>query len=146
MNKPIHYTIALEILVLLITCILYGWLVKDRADHLVVVAQEPVMTPTPIPSDIVGYINYKFGSDAWKALKVLSCENKTLNPEALNDNTLWGGVGKDRGFWQINNVFHPSVSDACAKDVKCSTDYAYRMYKNDNYRFTRWTCGKNLNL
>ena len=109
----------------------------------------PTPTATPIPTDIVGYINYKFGADAPKAFLLLqgngagSCaENRHLNPEALNDNTTWGGVGRDRGYWQINDKFHPSVSDACAKDVKCSTDYAFRMFTNDHNSFVRWTCGK----
>jgi hypothetical protein len=110
------------------------------------VVESPVASPepttAPIPEDIVGYINYKFGEDAEKAFKVLNCENKTLNPKALNDNTEWGGIGKDRGYWQINDIFHPSVSDWCASDVKCSTDYAYRMYMNDNKSFVRWTCGR----
>ena len=102
-------------------------------------------TPTPIPTDIVGYISYKFGDNAWKALKVLECENPTLSPNAYNDNRVWGGVGEDRGYWQVNNVYHP-ISDACARDVKCSTDYAFRMVQNDNGSFRRWTCGRNLGL
>lgn len=108
-----------------------------------VFASETVTEP---PSDILGYIRYKFGEDADKAIELLTgegcSENKTLNPNAVNDNRTWGGVGRDRGYWQINDVYHPSVSDECAKDVKCSTDYAFRMYKNDNNSFHRWTCGR----
>ena len=114
-----------------------------------IVEATPTPTATPIPTDIVGYINYKFGKDAPKAFLLLqgngpgSCaENRKLNPEAINRNTDWGGVGADRGYWQINDVYHPSVSDACAKDVKCSTDYAFRMFTNDHNSFVRWTCGK----
>ena len=101
----------------------------------------PTVTPTPIPTDIVGYIHYKFGPDAWKAFRVLDCENKGLNPyaENINDNG-----SRDRGYWQINTI-HP-VTDACAKDVKCSTDYAYRMFVNDNRTFIRWTCGRKAGL
>lgn len=106
-------------------------------------AVEPTTEP---PSDIKGYIDYKFGEDAWKAHKLLTgegCgENRNYDPHAINDNTAWGGVGKDRGYWQINDVYHPHVSDWCASDVKCSTDYAYRMYLNDNKSFKRWTCGR----
>lgn len=95
-----------------------------------------------VPEDIIGYIRYKFGPHADRALEVLSCENKGLNPHAINDNRTWGGIGVDRGYWQINNVFHPSVSDWCASDIKCSTDYAYRMFVNDHFSFVRWTCGR----
>jgi len=96
----------------------------------------------PVPTDIKGYIRYKFGADADKALKLLECENKSLNPNAKNDNRVWGGVGVDRGYWQINDVYHPHVSDWCASDVKCSTDYAFRMWMNDGKSFERWTCGR----
>jgi hypothetical protein len=147
-----NLSLGIAVTSLLISAITYGVFTKDRANTLAVVAQEPVVTATPVPTiapvpdDIYGYIFYKFGDDAWKALAVLNCENKSFNPEAKNDNTLWGGVGVDRGYWQINNVFHPYVSGACAKDVECSTDYAYRMYKNDGNSFVRWTCGKQLGL
>ncbi len=102
-------------------------------------------TPTPaiqvIPTDIVGYISYKFGEDAWKAFKVLECENKGLNPFAQNINKN-GSI--DRGYWQINTI-HP-VTTACAQNAICSTDYAYRMWKNDGESFRRWTCGRRLAL
>ena len=101
----------------------------------------PTVTPTPIPTDIVGYIHYKFGDDAWKAFRVLDCENMGLNPYAINVNKN-GSI--DRGYWQINTI-HP-VTDACARDVKCSTDYAFRMYSNDDNTFIRWSCGKRLGL
>ena len=117
--------------------------------HMPVKAEVPqeiaLPTPTPailvIPTDIVGYIHYKFGDDAWKAFKVLDCENKGLNPYAINVNKN-GSI--DRGYWQINTI-HP-VTDACARDVKCSTDYAFRMYSNDDNTFIRWSCGKRLGL
>src|SRR5258708_18560781 len=47
-----------------------------------------------------------FGSYYQEALKIANCESK-LNPQAVNDNTTWGGIGKDRGIFQINDVFHP---------------------------------------
>ena len=124
MNKPVTITINSNN-------------VTTNAPQLTVVALEPT-----IPTDIVGYINYKFGEHSEEAFKVLSCENKALNPKAINDNRTWGGVGVDRGYWQINDVYHPHVSDWCASDVKCSTDYAYRMFVNDHESFRRWTCGR----
>lgn len=101
-----------------------------------------VPTPTPKPhfeDEMKQYVYDKFGDDFERAFSIINCESK-WNAKAFNDNTVWGGVGQDRGIWQINNKFHP-VSDDCAYDYKCSTDYAYRMYKNDNYSFERWTCG-----
>jgi hypothetical protein len=97
------------------------------------------------------YVREKFGEHADKAFLLLEgnevCggENKTHNPNAINDNTVWGGVGVDRGYWQINNVYHPHVSDWCASDIKCSTDYIFRMWVNDGGSFSkRWTTGKCL--
>ena len=39
-------------------------------------------------------------------------------PEATGDD------GESRGLWQINKDWHPEVSDACAYDVRCSTDWS----------------------
>jgi hypothetical protein len=104
------------------------------------------------PLTFENYVREKFGEHADKAFLLLEgnevCggENKAHNPNAINDNTVWGGVGVDRGYWQINNVYHPHVSDWCASDIKCSTDYAWRMFENDNYTFRRWTAGKCLSI
>ena len=40
------------------------------------------------------------------------------HPEAIGDG------GESRGLWQINKDWHPEVSDACAYDVTCSTDWS----------------------
>jgi len=104
-----------------------------------------VATPSATPAlkfdiDAQAYVYKVFSKDHERAFEIIDCESK-WNTNALNDNTTWGGIGQDRGIWQINNVFHP-VSDECAYDYKCSTNYAKRMYDNDNQSFTRWTCGK----
>jgi hypothetical protein len=39
-------------------------------------------------------------------------------PEATGDE------GESRGLWQINKAWHPEVSDACAYEVACSTDWS----------------------
>ena len=146
-NKTKRDTIILTLMVIFVGA--FGnW--SKSSDSVVIYAKEPpkkeVVVVKMIPEDIRGYIAYKFGESADKALRLLDCENKKLDPNATNDNRTWGGVGVDRGYWQINNVYHPFVSDACASDVKCSTDYAYRMWKNDGESFRRWTCGKNLGI
>ena len=61
-------------------------------------------------------------------------ENRTLNPSAVNDNTVWGGVGRDRGVFQINSVYHP-LTDEQAFDYRKNIEYAFRMFENDNYKF-----------
>jgi len=56
------------------------------------------------------------------------------HPDALGDN------GQSRGIWQINRVYHPDVSDACAYDVRCSTDWSLRRIQ-DGY-VNEWTTWK----
>ncbi|MCX6705353.1 MAG: hypothetical protein NT162_03405 [Candidatus Woesebacteria bacterium] len=112
---------------------------------------EPTPTISVVKSEkelIIQEIINVFGEDSDKAFLLLmgkdngSCaENRMLNPRAVNDNSSWGGTGKDRGIFQINDQFHP-ISDECAFDYKCNINYAHRMYLNDNKTFIRWTCGK----
>lgn len=44
----------------------------------------------------------------------------------------------DRGLWQINNVYHPEVSDACAYDPACCAQAAYRISRSGT-NWTPWT-------
>jgi hypothetical protein len=113
------------------------------------------ITPTPtleFDSSVEKYIFEVFGEHYDKARLLLegneNChgENPSLNPYADNDNTWWGGIGIDRGYWQINTYYHPHITEECARDIKCSTDYAWRMFKNDNYTFRRWTAGRCLGI
>lgn len=113
----------------------------------------PTPTSTPVPTDIVGYIEYKFGDKAIDAFTVLQgkgagtcAENRTLDPYQDNDNRTWGGVGKDVGYWQINTVYHPTVTEECARDVKCSTDYAFKLFTARGNNFSAWTCGKHYDI
>ncbi len=111
----------------------------------VVKASEPSPSPISEPSTPEEYIRYKFGEKADNAFLILQgvgcSENKSLNPRAVNDNRTWGGLGRDRGIFQINDYFHP-LTDEQAFDWKQNIDYAYRMWKNDGETFKRWTCGR----
>jgi hypothetical protein len=119
------------------------------------------LTPTPTiapkkaietsNSPVVDYIQQKFGENADKALLLLKgnskCkgENPTLNPRAVLVNKGTHAGSRDRGIFQINDKFHPLTDDQ-AFDYKQNIDYAYRMYKNDNYSFRRWTAGRCLGI
>lgn len=117
--------------------------IEVKAQEVPVSTSIPTATPEPLTPET--YIKQKWGDESWKAFKVLQgkecAENRGLNPTAVNDNREWGGVGRDRGIFQINDVYHP-LTDAQAFDWKQNIDYAYRMYLNDEHTFKRWTCGK----
>jgi len=105
--------------------------------------------PKTQKEEIEAYIREVFGKDADKALLLLKgrgegtcAENRNLDPNAVNDNTWWGGKGKDWGIFQINDAYHPVYKLNLHKDWKANVRYAYRMFVNDGHSFRRWTCGR----
>lgn len=44
----------------------------------------------------------------------------------------------DRGFFQINNVSHPEVSDKCADDEVCSANAAVKIFNKRG--LNEWAC------
>jgi len=105
--------------------------------------------PKTQKEEIEAYIREVFGRDADKALLLLEgkgegtcAENRNLDPNAVNDNTWWGGKGKDWGIFQINDKYHPVFKLNLHKDWKANVRYAYRMFVKDGYSFRRWTCGR----
>lgn len=105
-----------------------------------VVVSTPTSTPQPTtnPQDTPeSYIREVFGYEQGeRAIQMLkNCENKTLNPNAIN----WNGNGTwDYGLFQINQV-HGYTQQQLA-DYKFNTRIAYKLYKNAGYQFTPWTC------
>jgi hypothetical protein len=60
------------------------------------------------------------------------------NPSAVNYNGPTSGCpngSTDRGLWQINNCYHPEVSDACAYQAQCNADAAW----NISSQGTNWS-------
>ena len=116
------------------------------------IPKEVLPTPTPILSEkelILKEIKDVFGEHSEEAMRILTdpeChENLYLDPKAVNDNQVWGGVGVDKGLYQINSFYHPEVSDECAFNYKCNIAYAYKLFKARG-DFSAWTCGKVLGL
>jgi len=100
------------------------------------------------PSDVDSYIKYIFGPDYSKAMLLLkgkggdSCaENRNLDPNAVNDNTWWGGVGQDIGVFQISSVYQ-KVQPKFLYDYKVNIRIAYQLFKESGNSFKLWTCGK----
>jgi hypothetical protein len=48
----------------------------------------------------------------------------------------------DRGLWQINSCWHPSVSNSCAYDAQCNANAAYRISAK-GANFTPWVAYTN---
>lgn len=47
-------------------------------------------------------------------------------------------ISIDRGLWQINNVYHPEVSDTCAYNDTCNAQAAYTI-SSKGTNFNPWT-------
>ncbi len=47
---------------------------------------------------------------------------------------------RDRGLWQINSYYHPEVSDECAFDYKCSTEWSAWWISQGHGN--QWVCWK----
>lgn len=98
---------------------------------------------------IQDYIKLKFGKHSKKAFLLLKgngkCggENQKLDPNAIYVNK---DGSKDRGIFQISSKWHSNITDKCAFDYKCNINYAFRMFKNDNNTFIRWTAGKCIGI
>lgn len=67
-------------------------------------------------------------------LRLADCESK-FNQYAENDN---GEHGKDRGVFQINDKYHPEVSDEVAYDIEKATKWT--MWRINNGYQHEWVC------
>ncbi len=84
-----------------------------------------------------------FGIHSNKAFKLLSCENRPLDPRAKNVNKS-GSI--DRGLFQINNKWQEVDNKRFLYDPLINTQMAWRIYEDSGYNFKMWTCGKKLNI
>ena len=71
-------------------------------------------------------------------IRLAMCES-SLNPNATNDNGIYG---VDRGIFQINSRYHWEVSDECAFDIKCATEWTINRV-NDGYQ-KEWVCNSKI--
>ena len=98
-------------------------------------AFEDKVTATPIPSSSA---LLKMTSSRQERLRVRAyiegaAKTRGVNPqiaewivthESQHHPEATGDGGESRGLWQINKAWHPEVSDACAYNVTCSTDWS----------------------
>lgn len=96
------------------------------------------------PKNVEDEIRLVFGEHADDALKVLKCENASLNPKAKNDNRPIGGKGFDVGIFQINDHWQGVSNHRFLEDPSINIRIAWNIYKTNGYSFERWTCGRKL--
>ena len=98
-------------------------------------AFEHKVTATPIPSSSAVF---KVTSNPRGRLRIRAfvegaARTRGVNPqvaewivthESRHHPEATGDGGESRGLWQINKAWHPEVSDACAYNVTCSTDWS----------------------
>jgi len=148
-NEDYYFTARLGVLFMLILLVFVflGDIAQDEPEIVSPIyeaqAQEPTPTPTPTPilsqkEQIIQEINQVFGDDAERGIRMLEeCENRTLNPEAIN----WNKNGSwDFGLWQINSIH--GYSKEQLKDYRFNTKVAYKLFKNAGYSFSPWTCAR----
>jgi hypothetical protein len=116
---------------------------------------EPEPTPTDLQAEIKAEIRRVFGEDYDKAMTLLQgkgsgtcAENKHLNPEAINDNTTWGGVGQDIGIFQINTHWQGFNQNSVRflKNYKINIQVAKQIFDESGGNFSRWTCGREFKI
>lgn len=72
-------------------------------------------------------------------VKLAKCES-SLNPNAINTQNNSPSGSKDRGLWQINDYWHPEVSDEVAFDVRLSTEWT--MWRINSGYQAEWVCDR----
>ena len=90
-----------------------------------------------------------FSGDRLVTAVAVGMGESSCRPDAQNANGPTKGCPNgsvDRGLWQINSCWHPSVSKSCAYDAQCNANAAYRIsakggsfkawaaYTNGSYR------------
>jgi hypothetical protein len=89
--------------------------------------------------DILLNVSKKYGVPYTELLFIAQCESG-MNPEVIHTN-LDGSI--DRGLMQINNRYHPQVSDECSFNVKCSAEYTAKSITDGHIGW--WVCSHNFN-
>ncbi|MER5481578.1 hypothetical protein ABT026_32115, partial [Streptomyces sp. NPDC002734] len=99
------------------------------------------------PSDLCAQVGHTAGfrGEALVTAVAVALAESSCDPKATNtsNNT---PPSADRGLWQINDYWHPEVSDACAYNAQCNANAAFTI----SSRGTDWqpwsTYNANLHL
>lgn len=105
-------------------------------------ATQPVGEPAPASvvrgplsmTQLAALVLRHFPPEAAATAVAISWHESRGNPDALNDKNNTPAGSRDRGLWQINDHWNPSVTDACAFDPECSTAYAAKLYRENGWK------------
>jgi len=86
--------------------------------------------------EIIKYIAGQEGIDPELTIKVAKCESN-LDPAAININA---DGSRDRGLFQINDKYHPEITDEQAFDAITSTRFFCKAFKTGNLSW--WNSSK----
>lgn len=86
-----------------------------------------------------------FGKHSDKAFKLLECENKSLNPNAVNTAGNTPAGSRDIGVFQINEYWQ-GVNAKFLFDPELNVRIAWKIYEDSGYSFKMWTCGKKYGI
>lgn len=87
---------------------------------------------------IIHYITQVFGKDAPDAFNILHCENRGLNPKAVNHNR--NGT-RDLGIFQLNDAYWGGEENF---DWKTNIDKAHKIFKNGGW--SQWSCSHRIGV
>jgi len=97
-------------------------------------------------TDIEKEIFNVFGKEHFdKAMIIVDCENKGQDPKAVNVNSD-KQKSKDFGIFQINNFWQEVGNEKFLFDPAINIRIAWRIFENDGYQFSLWTCGKKYKI
>lgn len=110
----------------------------------------PTQSPTPTPiwvpattqkEDIINEITRVFGEDAPTAFNVLWCENRSLNPSAINHNS---NGSTDHSIFQINSIHAKRFGNKFMTDWKENIRVARVLQKEQGWRI--WSCSHRVDV
>lgn len=143
-TKTIKFSFYLTIVILGITLIPHA-LAPAKAEPRQTFVKEVQVTPTPFiehPTSQQEAIQQEiikvFGKDADDAFKILSCENKGLVPDAVNENTN-GSI--DVGIFQVNSIH--GVRAKWLENWKVNIQVAHQIFTEQG-NWSAWSCAKKV--
>jgi len=92
---------------------------------------------TALMEQIIRWVAKEELVDPDLAVRVAKCENSKLDPKAVNINK---DGSRDRGLFQINDKWHPEVSDEQAFDPIFSTRFFCKAFKEGHLDW--WSASK----